>query len=409
MSDGPLAGVRVVDLTTFLSGGHLTGYLASMGADVVKVESPHRPDGYRFVMTYPSMGDHWWERSPLWQAQNLSKRSVALDLRRDDARAALERLIAAADVVAENYTARVLDEWGLGWERLHELNPKLIMVRMPAFGLEGPWRDHVGFAHNIEQLAGMAQNGDEDGPFIQPYGIVDVINGQHAFIATLAALRHQWRTGRGQLVEVAQVETVASLTAEQPIEYQLTGRIRPRRGNRTPGCAPQGVYTCRDGRWVGLTVLDDDGWRALVKEMDAPAWAERAELATADGRYRVHDELDARIAEWARDQVAEALVERLQAAGVAAAVLVEVREVPANVQLRARGFHRRIAHAHVGSQRYPRAPMTFSFGELAAEPAPTLGQHNDEVLRAHGIDEPTIAAAAEELAKGEAAMAGDTS
>jgi crotonobetainyl-CoA:carnitine CoA-transferase CaiB-like acyl-CoA transferase len=169
------------------------------------------------------------------------------------------------------------------------------------------------------------------------------------------------------------------------------------------------VYTCRDGRWVGLTVLDDDGWRALVKEMDAPAWAERAELATADGRYRAHDELDARIAEWARDQVAEALVERLQAAGVAAAVLVEVREVPANVQLRARGFHRRIAHAHVGSQRYPRAPMTFSFGELAAEPAPTLGQHNDEVLRAHGVDARTIATAADELAKGVRAMAGDSS
>jgi crotonobetainyl-CoA:carnitine CoA-transferase CaiB-like acyl-CoA transferase len=142
----PLSGVRVVDMTSFLSGGHLSEYLAAFGADVVKIESPRRPDGYRFVVTYPALGDHWWERSPLWQAQNLNKRSLVLELSSEEGRQVLERLIAQADVIAENYTPRVLDSFGFDYERVHRINPNIVMVRMPAFGLEGPWRDHVGFA-----------------------------------------------------------------------------------------------------------------------------------------------------------------------------------------------------------------------------------------------------------------------
>ena len=151
-------------MTSFLSGGHLSEYLAAFGADVVKIESPRRPDGYRFVVTYPALGDHWWERSPLWQAQNLKKRSLVLELSLAEGRKVLELLLSQADVIAENYTPRVLESFGFGYEKVREINPGIVMVRMPAFGLEGPWRDHVGFAYNIEQLAGMAQNGDpEDG------------------------------------------------------------------------------------------------------------------------------------------------------------------------------------------------------------------------------------------------------
>ena len=274
----PLSGVRVVDMTSFLSGGHLSEYLAAFGADVVKIESPRRPDGYRFVVTYPALGDHWWERSPLWQAQNLSKRSLVLELSLEQGREVLERLIAHADVIAENYTPRVLDSFGFDYERVREINPNIVMVRMPAFGLEGPWRDHVGFAYNIEQLAGMAQNGDPDGPFVQPYGIVDIVNGQHAVVGTLAALRHRFQGGGGQLVEMAQVETVACLTAADTIEYQLTGECRPRAGNREPGCAPQGIYPCLEGRWIGITVVNDDQWHDLCKAMDDPTVESRSDV-----------------------------------------------------------------------------------------------------------------------------------
>ena len=234
------------------------------------------------------------------------------------------------------------------------------------------------------------------------------MNGQHAFVATLAALRHQSRTGEGQLVEVAQVETVACLTADQVIEYQLTGRVRPRTGNRTPGCAPQGVYPCRDGRWIAITIASDADWAALVRAVGTPRWARHLSLDSVAGRADAHDEIDRRLSEWTRDQIAEVLVEELQAAGIAAGLLVEIPEIRRNVQLRARRFHRDLRHPHVGSQRYPRAPMTWSFGELAAGPAPTLGQHNEPVLRALGIDEATISAAADDLAKGEQRMAGDS-
>jgi crotonobetainyl-CoA:carnitine CoA-transferase CaiB-like acyl-CoA transferase len=388
----PLSGVRVVDMTSFLSGGHLSEYLAAFGADVVKIESPRRPDGYRFVVTYPALGDHWWERSPLWQAQNLNKRSLVLELSSEEGRQVLERLIAQADVIAENYTPRVLDSFGFDYERVHRINPNIVMVRMPAFGLEGPWRDHVGFAYNIEQLGGLAQNGDPDGPHVQPYGIVDIVNGQHAVVATLAALRHRFEGGEGQLIEVAQVETVACLTAADTITYQLTGECRPRTGNREIGCAPQGIYPSLDGRWVGITVVSDDQWRSLCKEMENPEWCEAPEYASVDGRWNGHDLLDARIGEWTATKSAARLVERLQGARIPAAVLAMLTEIPENPQLQARRYHHRLPHAYVGSQRYPRPPVLFSFGDLAAGPAPTFGQHNDAVLHEIGLDDSAIAA-----------------
>jgi crotonobetainyl-CoA:carnitine CoA-transferase CaiB-like acyl-CoA transferase len=387
----PLAGVRVIDMTSFLSGGHLSEYLAAFGADVVKIESPRRPDGYRFVVTYPALGDHWWERSPLWQAQNLAKRSLVLELSSAEGRDVLERLIAQADVIAENYTPRVLEAFGFDYGRVAEINPDIVMVRMPAFGLEGPWRDHVGFAYNIEQLAGMAQNGDPDGPFVQPYGIVDIVNGQHAVVATMAALRHRFSGGHGQLVEVAQVETVACLTAADTIQYQLTGSCRPRTGNREPGCAPQGIYPCTDGRWIAITVTTDEEWRALCKEMDNPEWSDEGIYATGPGRWEQHDVLDERLAEWTGPRAAAELAERLQAAGVPAAVLATLKEIPENPQLQARRYHHRLPHAYVGSQRYPRPPVIFSFGDLVSGPAPIFGQHNEAVLHQVGLDDSAIA------------------
>jgi crotonobetainyl-CoA:carnitine CoA-transferase CaiB-like acyl-CoA transferase len=380
-----------VDMTSFLSGGHLSEYLAALGADVIKIESPRRPDGYRFVVTYPALGDHWWERSPLWQAQNLNKRSLVLELTLAEGRDVLERLIAEADVIAENYTPRVLDSFGFGYQRVRELNPDMVMVRMPAFGLEGPWRDHVGFAYNIEQLAGLAQNGDPDGPPLQPYGIVDIVNGQHAVVATLAALRHRFEGGGGQLIEVAQVETVACLTAADTIEYQLTGECRPRTGNQERGCAPQGIYPCTEGRWIAITIGNDDQWRDLCKEMDNPEWCENPIYASVEGRWRQRQMLDAWIGEWTATKAAAELAERLQGAGVPAAVLALLTEIPENPQLKARRYYHRLPHAYVGSQRYPRPPVVFSFGDLAAGPAPIFGQHNVAVLHEVGLDDSAIA------------------
>ena len=204
-----------------------------MGADVIKVESIQRPDGHRFSGALLRDGDDWYERGPLWQGTNLNKRDITLDLSSERGRAIARRLAAQADVVVENFSPRVVEQFGLDYDSLVEINPNVIMVRMPGFGLAGPWRDYVGWALNIEQLAGMsAATGYPDGPPCNLQGPADPIAGVHAGVALLAALEHRARTGEGQLVEVAQIEVGAAVTAEPLIEYSMNGVVRGRAGNR---------------------------------------------------------------------------------------------------------------------------------------------------------------------------------
>jgi len=383
----PLAGLKVIDLTHFLAGGHLCESLAALGAHVIKIESPRRPDGYRFVGTYPDMGEQWWELSPLWQAQNFGKESLGLDLSTDEGRDLLAQLISGADVVAENFTPRVMEGFGFGYGVVRRLNPGIIMVRMPAFGLEGPCRDHVGFAYSIEQVAGLAQNGPEDGPLVQPAGIVDIVNGQHALVATLAALRHRDETKAGQLVEVSQVETVACLTADQVIEYQLTGKCRQRIGNRSNASAPQGTYPARDGRWISLTVETDEQWRMLCDVIDAPVSVSHLSFKE---RVDAHDELDAVISARTMQRSAPEIVAQLQTAGLPAGVLALLPELRDNPQLAAREYYEQTCYPDEGDRRRSRLPVLFDFGKLTPGRSPRLGEHNVQILEELGFDRERI-------------------
>jgi crotonobetainyl-CoA:carnitine CoA-transferase CaiB-like acyl-CoA transferase len=385
--DGALTGLRVIDLTIFLAGGHLTGQLAALGADVIKIESSKRPDGYRFVQAFPALGDQWWELSPLWQGQNLGKRNLSLDLSQAEGRAVLERLIASADVVAENFTPRVIESFGFDHARVRELNPHAVMVRMPAFGIEGPWRDHAGFAYNIEQVGGLAQSGVEGGPLVQPAGIADIVNGQHALVATLAALRHRDATGEGQLIEVSQAETIACLAAEQTIAYQLTGEVPARLGNRDRRRTPQGVYPCRDDRWLALSVANDVQWAALCHALGDEVGAK----LTLEDRWERHDEIDAAISAWTISRDVDAAVESLQMHGIAAGALATVREVSQNPQLAAREYYRMLDHPVGGRLRFARVPIVHGLGEFEPGRPARLGEHNDEILAELGLSDPEIA------------------
>ncbi len=267
----PFAGMKVLDLTTFWAGGYLTCYLGAFGADVVKVESIQRPDGFRYSAAYPYEGDDWYERSALWQATNLNKRDITLDLTSQAGRELARRLAAQADVVVENFSPRVVEQFGLDYQSLVALRPDVIAVRMPGFGLDGPWRDYVGWALNIEQVSGMsAVTGYAEGPPCNVQGPADPIVGVHAGVALLAALEHRRRTGEGQLIEVAQIEVGAAVTAEPVIEYSMNGIVRPRDGNRQRGYC-QGVYpTDTDDAWVALSVRDDNDWSAVGRGDGSP-------------------------------------------------------------------------------------------------------------------------------------------
>ena len=214
----------MLDLTTFWAGPYFTMYLASFGADVLKVESPKRPDGFRFVAAFPQLGERWWEQSGVFHATNLGKRAITLDLDHPRGKELALRLAADADVVAENFSPRVLEHFGLDYETIRSVNPRAILVRMPGFGLSGPCRDWVGWALTFEQMAGCAEiTGEENGRMFAPGGFADPVVGMHAAAALQAALAHRDRTGEGQLIEVAQVEAVAAMTAEQVIHHSLTG------------------------------------------------------------------------------------------------------------------------------------------------------------------------------------------
>ena len=267
----PFADVKVLDLTTFWAGAYLTCYLGAFGADIVKVESIQRPDGFRYSGAWAHEGDRWYERGGLWQATNLNKRDITLDLTSDEGRDLVRHLVREADVVVENFSPRVIEQFGLDYESLVELKPDVILVRMPGFGLRGPWREYVGWALNFEQTAGMAAvTGYPDGPPCTLQGPADPIVGVHAGIALLAALEHRRRTGEGQLIEVVQIEVAACVTAEPVIEYSMNGIIQPRNGNRCRGIA-QGVYpTAVDDDWVAISVRDDADWGNLVAAMSRP-------------------------------------------------------------------------------------------------------------------------------------------
>jgi len=381
----PFAGLRVVDLGTFWAAPYLAMYLGAFGAEVIKVESIQRPDGFRFSGAFPQEGEDFYDRSPVWQGTNLNKRDVTLDVQRDEGKRLVRALIERADIVIENFSARVVEQFDLGYEGVKAIKPDVIMLRMPGFGLEGPWRDYVGWAMGIEQASGMAQvTGYADRP-MHPGGFADPMIAMHAGVALQAALEHRDRTGEGQLIEVAQLETAACLTADQPLDFELNGRIATRLGNRDSRMAPQGVYRCRDNEWVALTVRNDSDWRAFLDALDRPLWA-TDDFATLAGRLHHHDDLDQLVGEWFAERDADFVVARLRDEGLPVGKVLRAPAMYEDPQLNAREWYVALENPKTGVRRYPAWPMQFSFTKVAHRfGPPTLGQHNAEVLAELGV------------------------
>jgi crotonobetainyl-CoA:carnitine CoA-transferase CaiB-like acyl-CoA transferase len=380
----PLEGLRIVDLTAFWAGPAATHLLAAFGADVIKVESIQRPDGIRYSGGMRTDVDDWWEYGWVFQAMNTNKHSVTLDLGSDEGRRLFKKLAAGADVVIENFSPRVMDQFGLTADVLLEVNPRLVVARMPAFGLGGPWRERVGFAPTMEQIAGLAWvTGLPDAPPVAPRGACDPLAGVHAAFAVLAALNFSDRTGTGQLLELPMLETVLNATAIQAIEAEVFGVTLGRRGNHGHGEVIQNIYRCAgDDDWIAVTVRDDGQWQALVDLMDRPAWCDQG-LATVSGRRQRADDIDRRLGDWFAAQSLESAVERLADAGVPAAPVVSPSLVTENPQLRDRGFLEALDHPSTGAGLYPCPPFAKLAGrdKWLLRPPPRLGEHNGEVLR----------------------------
>jgi len=380
----PLEGLKVLDITCWWAGPSNTQILAALGADVIHVESIAHADPMRFAAAVMFLDrDRWWELSSFYLGINTNKRGITLDLDSPDGVALTERLIEWSDIVVENYTPRVMPKFGLGWERIRELNPRVVMVRQPAFGLDGPWADRVGFAQNMEQMAGMAYlTGFADQEPLVPRGPGDPLGGAHAAFATLSALAQRDRTGRGVLVEVPLIEGSLNITAEPVVEHSAYGRMLERDGNRSAHCAPQGLYACDgDEQWLALSVADDAQWRELCAVIDAPDLAADRTLDDLAGRRAAHDRLDGHIAAWAATRSLDDALDALVAAGVPAARLADHRAVHLHPHLQSRGYFEDAPHVIVGS--LPIAGMPFRMtgrDRWIDAPAPTMGEHNREIL-----------------------------
>jgi crotonobetainyl-CoA:carnitine CoA-transferase CaiB-like acyl-CoA transferase len=384
--DRPFEGVRVADFTANWAGPIVGHLLATLGADVIHVEGGKRPDAIRNNTCKPMSDPDWPEFSGIFAGTNTGKRSVTVDMSTDAGRVLARRLIATCDVVVENYSPHVMASWGLGWDDVHQLNPRAVMVRMPAYGLDGPWRDRGGYAQTMEMTSGMAwSTGWPDSTPEIPNGPCDPIAGTHATLGLILALEQVAVGGVGTLVEAPMISAALSVAAEVVIEHSAYGTDVWRLGNRSNVIAPQGIYPTSepdavgmgDRRWVALSVVDDAGWRALCPNIGRDEWSDWSLSERRDH----HDEIDAAIAGWTSVHTVENIVQVLQGVGIPVSEVMLGHLTPALEQLQHRGFFEAIEHAKTGRNTHASMPVRWASlpGTVLAGPAPMLGEHDEQV------------------------------
>jgi crotonobetainyl-CoA:carnitine CoA-transferase CaiB-like acyl-CoA transferase len=377
---GAWAGTRILEFGAGAAGPIATRYFAEHGADVIRIESRSRPDFLRgYGVVDPDDPDRL-ERSPLFDALNPDKRSIAIDLKHPEGRALAIELVKTADAVAENFAPRAMPGLGLAYADLVTHKPDLVMISACLNGQTGPHRDYPGFGGQGAALAGFNQlTGWPDREPVGPFGtITDSLAPRFGATALAAALLRRQRTGQGAYLDLSQVEAGVYALSPWLIEYQATGEARTRMGNRADGVVPHGVFPCAgDDRWIALAVYTEPEWATLA----AQAGLARPEWASLDRRQADIDAVEAALARWTADQDVAALAERLQGLGLEAVPVADFADASADPQLRARGHYVALDHPVLGPGEYERNGIRISgapCGYLA--PSPTLGQHTDEVL-----------------------------
>ncbi|MDE0279543.1 MAG: CoA transferase [Gammaproteobacteria bacterium] len=382
MQRPPLRGVRVLELGQLIAGPFAAKTLADFGADVIKIEAEGTGDPLRKWRLLRDGTSVWW------QVQSRNKRSLAIDLRSADGQAAVRRLATEADVVVENFKPGKLEEWGIGWEQLHELNPGLVMLRISGYGQTGPDADKPGFGILGEAMGGLRYLTGEPGrvPVRVGVSIGDTLAALHGVIGVLMALRHrEVNGGEGQFIDVALYESVFNCMESLLPEFDAFGTVRERAGSALPGIAPSNAYPCADGHYVLIGGNADSIFRRLMGAIGRQALADDPDLAHNDGRAARADELDAVIGEWTGARDREAVIRVLGKAGVPVGKIYSVADIAADPQYRSRDMILDIEDRDGNALKVPGIVP-----KLSATPggirrrAPALGEHNTEILGAEG-------------------------
>jgi len=377
----PLRGMRVLEFGTFQAGPLVSASLAHLGADVIRVEAVNKPDLIRFTGVPPTV-DRSWERSGTYIGVNLGKRAISADLSDPRGLELVRKLIACSDVVIDNFAPRVLDERGLGYEGIRRLRPDAVVVRMPAWGLTGPWRDRPGFTYTANAISGLSwMTGYPDGEPLLTATILDPVAALFSSLITVAAIRRRAQTGQGAFVEVPLCDAGLQLAAHPAITASATGRRPVRRGNRGPEAAPQGIYRCADGNWIALSVTSDAQWTRFAT-MPRAGWASDEKFADDAARHTRHDELDELLSQWCAASPAAELADALRSLGIPAAALGVGTDLVRHPQLVSRDRVFELEHPVAGPAQYLAPAMRYSHAPVTPplRPAPLFGQHNREVL-----------------------------
>ena len=389
----PLAGIRVLDSTYVFALPYTGGQLADLGAEVIKIEGPGRPDitrGGGLYGTFPDNdpGEDWWNRPSTYQLLNRGKRSLALDLSQEDGRRIFRQLVTVSDVVMENFTPRVMRRWGLDYPNLRQLRPDIIMVSNTGYGHgAGPYSAYPAQATTQEGTHGHCwiTGYPDDEPSKAGRSFVDFLSTWSAMFAIGAALRYRHRTGRGQWVDIGMYQAGVMFLSEYLMDAIANGRPGQRIGNRHPWRAPQGAYPAAGhDQWLALSVADSDQWQTLCRLMARPDLAQDAALTTLAGRQQRHDEIDAAISQWTQPHDKYALMHDLQAHGIAAGPVLSGKEVHFDPHYRSRNFLERVEYPPergIGARFLMGRPYRMSKTPLSIRgPAPAFGQHNAALL-----------------------------
>ena len=378
----PLEGLRVLDFTMAIAGPYLSRLLAESGAEIIKVESQARQQRGRVS---PGLDSRIvLQQKVTFAEMNRNKRCIAVDMSKEEGRDLIKRLVPHCDLVLENFSPRVMDNWGLGYEELRKLRSDILMVRLPGFGTTGPYRDNVGLAAVAMGMTGMYHlwsYPDSDEPAGPPVWTPDYLSAAFGGTALLAALRHRERTGQGQLIELSQVDATAFALGTVYLDHSMNGYISPPMGNRHRYFAPHGAYRC-DGSdaWCAITARDEPEWRALCRVLGSPPWAEEEKFSTLEQRLVHQDELDQHIEEWTQHHTPQQVMQLLQNAGVPAGAVQNGETLFQDTHLRARDYIVPMDDPDTGLVEYPGTFVRLSEAPGRVERCHALGEDNLDVF-----------------------------
>lgn len=383
-----LENLRVLDFGAVGVGPICAMILGHFGAQVIKIESQVRPDPLRSAAPIkPGREQTELNASGYFNNFNSNKLSLTLDMSNEAARAVALDLVAVSDVVVENFKPGVLEKWGLGYDRLLEVNPNIIMTRLPMAGSTGPHRSFGGYGRVITPVAGLHYlSGFPDRP---PVGIGTnyadfVVNPGHGAVGALAALHYRNRTGQGQEVEVAQTESTAAVVGPAMMDFAVNEHIPNRMGNLSDYAVPHGAFPCAgEERWLVIAVSTEAEWQALCQLCQRPDWLQDSRFQDFPSRKLNERALEQELSEWTRSQVAEEAMARLQSVGVAAGVVQNAQDMlERDPHIRERQYYRQLEHPVTGKCAYDSAGVRLSLtpGEVR-KPAPLLGADNEYVLK----------------------------